>query len=280
MAMPVTRWAAADRRATAARRLRDVLRADIVHGNHDGGPMPSEAEVAIAHGVSRNTVREALGLLRDEGLITRVQGVGTFAAASKKMQSFNRLGGLRGRGGIHHEMLAMELVPASGVVAHSLGVAEHERVLLLERRTLFEGVPLILWTTYLPTDIGARLMEHQDEIGGDYVELLDSVLDSPLAGSTVSIEVTLSDGDVESLLALPPGHPVFLFQRAYVDVAGRTVDFGFGRCRGDRLSLSLWQSVEGDPLRSAAHPVTSGRESADDRPSSGGTSRTTSEMRR
>jgi len=210
--------------------------------------MPSEAEIAIAHGVSRNTVREALALLRDEGLITRVQGVGTFAVVSKKAQIFNHLGGLRGRGGIHHETLAMELVPASGVVAESLAVAEHEEVLLLERRTLFEGVPLFLWTTYLPRDVGSLLMEHRDEIGGDYVELLDSVLDVPLAGSSTSIEVTVCDSDLGSLLALPPGHPVFLFQRAYVDVAGRTVDFGFGRCRGDRVALSLWQSVDGGAL--------------------------------
>ena len=42
--------------------------------------MPSEAELVAQFGVSRMTVHRALRELQDAGLITRLQGVGTFAA--------------------------------------------------------------------------------------------------------------------------------------------------------------------------------------------------------
>ena len=42
--------------------------------------MPSEAELVAQFGVSRMTVNRALRELQAEGLVERVQGVGTFAA--------------------------------------------------------------------------------------------------------------------------------------------------------------------------------------------------------
>ncbi len=45
-----------------------------------GALMPSEAELVAQFGVSRMTVNRALRELQTEGLVERVQGVGTFAA--------------------------------------------------------------------------------------------------------------------------------------------------------------------------------------------------------
>ena len=45
-----------------------------------GAVMPSEAELVAQFGVSRMTVTRALRELQSEGLVNRLQGVGTFAA--------------------------------------------------------------------------------------------------------------------------------------------------------------------------------------------------------
>ena len=42
-----------------------------------GSLLPTEAELCDAHGVSRHTVREAIRKLRDLGLVSRHQGIGT-----------------------------------------------------------------------------------------------------------------------------------------------------------------------------------------------------------
>jgi GntR family histidine utilization transcriptional repressor len=52
-----------------------------------GELMPSEAELVAEFGVSRMTVNRALRELQSEGLIERVQGVGTFAAQLARVAS-------------------------------------------------------------------------------------------------------------------------------------------------------------------------------------------------
>jgi GntR family transcriptional regulator len=63
-------------------RLRDELRTGILDGRlKPHAKLPSEAELTAAHGVSRITVRQALGELQKEGLIVRLQGKGAFCLA-------------------------------------------------------------------------------------------------------------------------------------------------------------------------------------------------------
>ena len=60
----------------------------LAHGHWPPGAlMPSEAELVAQFGVSRMTVNRALRELQAEGLIDRVQGVGTFAAQLHRVSS-------------------------------------------------------------------------------------------------------------------------------------------------------------------------------------------------
>lgn len=67
-------------------RIKDHLRAGLAEGRWTPGDlMPSEAELVAEFGVSRMTVNRALRELRAEGLVERVQGVGTFAARLNRL---------------------------------------------------------------------------------------------------------------------------------------------------------------------------------------------------
>ena len=48
-----------------------------------GDLLPSETELCANLGISRSTVRQAIGSLEDEGLVVRKQGRGTFVAEPK-----------------------------------------------------------------------------------------------------------------------------------------------------------------------------------------------------
>jgi len=87
-------------RAMAVLHLRDLLRAAILSGSlvDARGALPSEAALILQFETSRNIVRDALGLLRDEGLVERLQGAGTFVASGKVNHRFNSLRGGRRRG--------------------------------------------------------------------------------------------------------------------------------------------------------------------------------------
>ncbi len=63
--------------------LADRLRTEIQNGVYTGGQrLPSENELASATGYSRQTVRQAMALLENEGLTTRVQGSGTYVRSA------------------------------------------------------------------------------------------------------------------------------------------------------------------------------------------------------
>jgi DNA-binding GntR family transcriptional regulator len=66
--------------AQLAQRLRSLIRSGQLA---PGALVPSENELARAHGMSRDTARRALAMLADEGLITRRRGVGSIVAAAE-----------------------------------------------------------------------------------------------------------------------------------------------------------------------------------------------------
>ena len=69
-------------------RVKQFLKEELARGRWPSGTlMPSDAELVAQFGVSRMTVTRALRELQSEGLVDRVQGVGTFAAHLYRVSS-------------------------------------------------------------------------------------------------------------------------------------------------------------------------------------------------
>jgi GntR family transcriptional regulator len=126
-------WDAADplgdarrRRADRARQVADVLRRQVLSGTFTGGTLPAESQLAGDFGVSRNAVRAALHLLRAEGLVERVPGVGTVVAEPKYPHGLDHLLGLaevmRGHGDVTNEVRTTGIVRPPGPIAARLAV--------------------------------------------------------------------------------------------------------------------------------------------------------------
>lgn len=72
-----------DRQSAAPlyRQIADQLREGIREGRYEPDrPLPSETDIAAALGVARKTVRQAVRVLADEGLVTVVPGRGVFVS--------------------------------------------------------------------------------------------------------------------------------------------------------------------------------------------------------
>src|ERR1019366_7310080 len=89
MGFPDTaRSAVALRPAAPYARVKQFLKEELARGHWlPGALMPSDAELVAKFGVSRMTVTRALRELQAEGLVERVQGVGTFAAHLARVSS-------------------------------------------------------------------------------------------------------------------------------------------------------------------------------------------------
>jgi GntR family transcriptional regulator len=228
-----------ERRGDAARRLRDLLRLSIVHSAADGSLLV-ESDLQAAYGVSRNTVRDALDLLRGEGLIERVPGVGTFAVARKARHRFDRLQGLsegidHGTTRVAHELLTWRALSAPATVAAELGLPTGAPAVLIERRSHIDGEPLAIGTHWLPAWAGSPLQSA--DLGREFYSLYEHCLGLPVEGCRLVVEAVQADAGTAELLRIPEGAALLRFERHVLLTDGRTIEFGFVRCRGDRLSL-------------------------------------------
>jgi GntR family transcriptional regulator, histidine utilization repressor len=110
-------------------RIKQHLKDGLQQGVWQPGTlMPSEAELVAKFGVSRMTITRALGELRTEGLVERVQGVGTFAAHLGRVSSTLTLRDLHediiGRGHRHRAQVHLKQEEAaSAALAQRLGLA-------------------------------------------------------------------------------------------------------------------------------------------------------------
>ncbi len=228
-------------RADQARQLADLLRRQLLSGGFPAGTLPHESTLATEYAASRNTVRQALDLLRAEGLVERLPGVGTVVVAEKYPHGLDRLMGLaetlREHGRVTNEVRTMGPVPAPAPVADRLQVASGADVLYIERLRRLNGLPLSLDLTYIPLDIGTALLGADLE-NTDVFRLLEATTRQRLGHAEITLEAVNADANSAAVLEAPRGAAVLMLERLTHLADGRPVDLEFIRFRGDRISMS------------------------------------------
>jgi GntR family transcriptional regulator len=185
-----------------------------------GGILPSEADFTKSYEASRVTIRRALELLRDQGLIDSRQGFGWFVAVDRVRQNLAQLSTiereLAERGVVaERQILDFGFVSANAHVRAVLGV---EQVLRVRRLNLADGAPFARVTVWCPADLGASL-SRSDVAAHPFYELLPVTI----GGATQTIGAALAEGADAKLLEVPVGSPVLRCERVTRDVDGNAV---------------------------------------------------------
>jgi GntR family transcriptional regulator len=239
MEHPTPATEATRRRADRARQVADVLRRQVLAG-HFAAALPAEARLGEEFGASRNTIREALALLRAEGLVERCPGVGTTVVARKHSHGLERLQGLAevfdGRGTVHNEVRALSVVRPPAAVRDHLQLGAHDEVVFVERLRRLDGVPLSLDLTYLAPDLGQQLLG-RDLANNDVFALLEEISGQRLGHADLVVEAVAADPHSAAVLDVPRHAALLMVERLTHLEDGRPVDFEFIRFRGDRLTL-------------------------------------------
>lgn len=134
-----------------------------------GARLPSEPELATEMGVSRATLRDALRILEDDGLVRRMQGSGTFVTPRLRVSNsldvnFGVTDAIRAAGmraGISGGRQWIE--PAGVSEAERLNVDPAEDVLVVERLRTADDKPVVLSRDVLPhkvVDGYPHIVEH------------------------------------------------------------------------------------------------------------------------
>lgn len=198
-------------RQTRYQLIAEGLRRRLASGEFGAGRLlPSEAELSGEFGASRVTVRRALELLRDEGLVDSRQGFGWFAAADPVRQSLGRLGTIESQlasEGVRSErrILDFRYVSAPVRVHQVLGC---DTVLRVRRLNLADGEPFALVTVWCPEHLGAEL-SRADVTRSPFYELISV----ELGGATQTIGAAGVAAHDAELLGIPSVSPVLRCER-------------------------------------------------------------------
>ena len=210
---------AANGAAAPYAKVKHFLKDELARGRWPPGAlMPSEADLVAQFRVSRMTANRALRELQQEGLVERVQGVGTFAAQLHRVSSTLTIRDLHGeiveRGHRHHaEVQLVREERATAALAQRLGLAVGAPVfhtLIVHHEN---GVPLQCEDRYVNPACAP------DYLSVDFTRTTPThyLLEvAPLWEAQYSIEASAPTADEARLLGIGPTDPCLVIVRRTV----------------------------------------------------------------
>ena len=219
-------------------RVETVLASEIADGALKvGDQLPTEDSLIARFEVSRITVRRAVQNLVRRGLVEIRRGKGTFVAAPKITQELTELSGFVedmhavGRKPTAR-VLGREIVTADATVASRLALTKGERVVRIRRVRLANGVPISFDDTYLPLEIGKKIMTDNLKVEPIF-SLLERKYDVPLIEAEYKLEAVAAEAEVAEALRVKRGSPIFRIERTTYSKGNRPVDYETLYYRGD-----------------------------------------------
>lgn len=218
--------------------LAATIRNRIVGGAYENGSkLPSESELMADTGYSRSTVRHALKVLVDEGLVTTQRGRGAFVTHEAKPHgedlSFSSYTKMMERSGGRAETRTVDacMARAAGVIAKFFDVSPGSPLVKLVRMRYLDDAPLCLETTYLMPEFSPLIDENLD---GSLYALLQDGFDRTAGRGHKAFEVCFAKQNEAFLLDVPRDTALMLITDYVYDTDGEPLHVSKRVQRTDR----------------------------------------------
>lgn len=192
--------------------------------------------------VSRTTIRQAISLLVQEGLLEKRQGKGTIVLPMKLISNLGRLRGfaeeVMDRGMVPRSLLIRsELMPMLHYEKSMLQVPEHESVLLIERVRYANDIPIALERSCWPEKIG-RILLQNDLNSANFYEVLESnnIYLKQAKEKISAINATVNEADH---LGIRAGEALLEMTRLSYGLDGQPIEFTKTKYRSDQYSYDI-----------------------------------------
>jgi GntR family transcriptional regulator len=223
------------------------LRQAILSGTYrDGEQLPTEAELAFTHGVSRQTVRRAMQDLVAEGMIFRVRGRGTFPAP-RSGRYIRQFGSVEDLMALSLDTQLQLVVPLQRkIVPEAAGRLRlpSDSVVMVRFLRMHDGAPLCVSTVYLPPEIGRLIEDVPDLVDVNIAStitvlgLIDQRASRPIVESDQSITVA-TDPAAATSLGCAPDQSLLRIDRIYYDADEQPVELAISWFHPDRYSYRV-----------------------------------------
>ncbi|CAG9186985.1 GntR family transcriptional regulator [Cupriavidus pinatubonensis] len=214
-------------------RIAAQLQRKIVDGEWPpGAAIPAESTLATEFGTALGTIRQAIAVLVQEGLLERVQGKGTFVRNGLTGASMMRFFRFRADADAadvaipRSEILSCRAVRLEKSVATLLGLDTGARGLAISRRRWLDDKPRLLESIWLPLPRCEPLQRLPKAEWGDLLyPLLASQCGITIHRAVDEVTFRTLDADQAELLDLPDGHPCALVTRRAYDLQGNCAEY-------------------------------------------------------
>jgi GntR family transcriptional regulator len=200
------------------------------------GRFPTDQELVDAYGVSRQTVREAVRRLADDGLVARERGRGTRVRPLEFEHTAGTLEGLfhqvEARGVMQTSVVRVREETTDAGIARRLKLRARARLVHIERLRLADGEPLALDRSWLPARVAHRLLEAPLTHAGLYDELA-RLCGVRIEGGTERVRPVVPTAADRRALDLPSDVAAFAIERLVCSEGG-AVEWRHSLVRGDR----------------------------------------------
>lgn len=230
-------------------RLAQALRDRILQGEWaPGDVIPAESALAQSYGVALGTMRQALSLLVEDGVLQRRHGKGTFVTQGVNGASMMRFFRFRGvdddsQPTPQSNILTSRLRHASEKEALAFGFKRTKQVLHIERLRSLDHEPCLLETIVLPLPLFGALAESDTDNWDDLMYPMYQQRCGVLVHKTQdSLSFSQLNATQAKRLKLSAAHPCVLVERQAFDIAGRCVEIRI--TRGDAYSFKYTAQVQ------------------------------------
>jgi len=250
-------------RAPKYHRVADALRREIRTGDLPPGErLPAETALVERFRVSLPTVRQALSVLRAEGLIQSIHGVGTFVKDQRRLQrrSRGRYGRARGdqkllTAHLRHEIVFAGRDAAPDHIAEVMGVQPGTEV-VIRRRHLFDketNRPEEIGASYLPVAVaGDTFLEELGVVPKALFLCVEDLTGRHYTRARDQWTARMPSADEAAVLELPTGAAVLHVIHTARDENGDVLEVSESIWPADRVVVIDDYEIEQDPEEPSA----------------------------
>jgi len=241
--------------APARRSLRhliaDGLRARVLTGEFGAGArLPSEPRLARSLGVSRSSLRAAIALLEEDGLLRRLQGSGTYVTHKPLLRN-----DLSRNFGVSEMIATKDLEPgtllgdstaepAPAEVAQAFGIEPGSPLSVLRRVRTADGRPVVDTTDWCRSEVLDPDALSQLAGGSLYAALADRGLS--VHHGVASMYPTFAVSDTAERLNVPVGTPLLTLFQVDTTADGVVVLVSREHHVADAFEFSVYRRGPGD----------------------------------
>ncbi|MCP9316149.1 GntR family transcriptional regulator [Liquorilactobacillus nagelii] len=220
-----------EKRGSLYSQVMEKLRKKIFTGEYQvNSKLPSELELMKIYNVSRVTLRKAIEGLVNDGIVEKVQGIGTFVRKPKKVKRIMLSSAVESFSKIAIEegfepttkVIDIKELQVSQNLTELLGT---KKALFVKRVRFLDNDPVMLENNYFPLPRFKELANY-DLTGSLYSLLHKDFGIVKLISKDTSVNVTLAQKSEADLLKKSIGYPLFLLKPIVKDENDKIVQIG------------------------------------------------------